>query len=212
MCNRVSSVHRLTRKRLMSETPSTPAGWYPAPGDPAGTHRYWDGVAWQGEPQPIQGAPVAAADTAMTPHGQRLATAGQRVGARLIDAVISIAIAIPVFAAIFGSGLGEFNFGVLLLGIAFSFAYEAAMVALKGGSLGKLILGLAVVRQDTGETPPGWEPAIMRWIPSLVGNIPVIGFLISLVVFVLSLFWLFNDPKRQTVYDRIAKTMVIQTK
>ena len=36
--------------------------------------------------------------------------------------------------------------------------------------------------------------------------------LISLVVFVLSLFWLFNDPKRQTVYDRIAKTMVIQTK
>jgi uncharacterized RDD family membrane protein YckC len=52
----------------------------------------------------------------------------------------------------------------------------------------------------------------MRWIPSLVGNIPVIGFLIYLVVFVLSLVWLFNDPKRQTVYDRIAKTMVIQTK
>ncbi|MGZ0178438.1 MAG: DUF2510 domain-containing protein, partial [Acidimicrobiales bacterium] len=104
----------------MSETPSTPAGWYSAPGDPAGTHRYWDGVAWQGEPQPMQGAAAAAGDTAMTPHGQRLATAGQRIGARLIDTVISIAIAIPVFAAIFGSGLGEFNFGVLLLGIAFS--------------------------------------------------------------------------------------------
>ena len=52
----------------------------------------------------------------------------------------------------------------------------------------------------------------MRWIPGLAGNVPVIGPLISLVVFVLSLIWLFNDPKRQTVYDRIAKTQVIQTK
>jgi uncharacterized RDD family membrane protein YckC len=194
----------------MSETPSTPAGWYPAPGDPAGTHRYWDGVAWQGEPQPIQGAAVPSSP--MTPHGQTLATAGQRIGARLIDTVIVFGIVLAVIAAALGSGFGEFNAGVLILGIAFGFAYEAAMVALKGGSLGKLILGLAVVREDTGETPPGWEPGIKRWIPGLVGNIPFIGVLISLVVFVLSLFWLFNDPKRQTVYDRIAKTMVIQTK
>ncbi|HAY67411.1 MAG: RDD family protein [Acidimicrobiaceae bacterium] len=195
----------------MSETPSTPPGWYAAPGDPAGTHRYWDGVAWQGGPQPIQDAP-AAAGGGMTAHGQRLATAGQRIGARLIDTVIMVIIVIAILAAIFGSGIGEFNAGVLILGIAFSFAYEAAMVALKGGSLGKLILGLAVVREDSGLTPPGWEPAIMRWIPGLAGNVPVIGPLISLVVFVLSLIWLFNDPKRQTVYDRIAKTQVIQTK
>ncbi len=30
-----------------------PAGWYHAQGDPAGTQRYWDGAAWQGEPQPV---------------------------------------------------------------------------------------------------------------------------------------------------------------
>ena len=148
----------------------------------------------------------------MTPHGQTLATAGQRIGARLIDTVIVFGIFVAVIAALFGAGFGEFNFGVLVVGILFGFAYEAAMVALKGGSLGKLILGLAVVREDTGETPPGWEAGIMRWIPGLIGNVPVIGPLVSLVVFVLSLFWLFNDDKRQTVYDRIAKTMVIQTK
>lgn len=194
----------------MSETPSTPAGWYPAPGDPAGTHRYWNGVAWQGEPQPIQGA--AAPNTGVTPHGQTLATAGQRIGARLIDVVIQIGIGVVVIAAIIGSGVGEFSIGALFVSVVFGFLYEATMVALKGGSLGKLILGLAVVREENGETPPGWEPALMRWIPSLVGLVPIIGLLISLVVFVLSLVWLFNDPKRQTVYDRIAKTMVIQTK
>ncbi len=30
-----------------------PAGWYYAQGDPPGTQRYWDGAAWQGDPQPV---------------------------------------------------------------------------------------------------------------------------------------------------------------
>lgn len=38
---------------------SVGAGWMHAEGDPPGTHRYWDGSAWQGEPQPIEPAPVA---------------------------------------------------------------------------------------------------------------------------------------------------------
>lgn len=32
-----------------------PPGWYPAEGDPPGTHRYWDGAQWQGSPQPVPG-------------------------------------------------------------------------------------------------------------------------------------------------------------
>jgi hypothetical protein len=34
-------------------TDSTPPGWYHAAGDPAGTHRYWDGTNWHGAPQPV---------------------------------------------------------------------------------------------------------------------------------------------------------------
>lgn len=30
-----------------------PAGWYYAQGDPPDTQRYWDGAAWQGDPQPV---------------------------------------------------------------------------------------------------------------------------------------------------------------
>ena len=30
-----------------------PAGWYHAQGDPPGTQRYWDGSAWQSDPQPV---------------------------------------------------------------------------------------------------------------------------------------------------------------
>lgn len=32
---------------------SAGAGWFHAQGDPPGTQRYWDGSAWQGDPQPV---------------------------------------------------------------------------------------------------------------------------------------------------------------
>lgn len=47
----------------MTNTGGTPAGWYYAPGDPAGTQRYWDGVQWIGEPQVVQPQAPAAAPT-----------------------------------------------------------------------------------------------------------------------------------------------------
>lgn len=37
---------------MSDQSPLPPAGWMYAEGDPPGTHRYWDGSAWQGEPQP----------------------------------------------------------------------------------------------------------------------------------------------------------------
>ena len=206
---------------MSDQTPSTPPGWYQAPGDPEGTQRYWDGAGWQGGPQPVapaaggaapgySGGGAAMAGEGMTPQGARLATAGQRIGARLIDVVIIVVVVFVVIFAIVGAGATEFSIGGLLLGIAFGFAYEVVTTALLGGTPGKLILGLKVVTADTGVTPVGWQPAIMRWLPSLAGNIPLIGFIVSLVIFILSLVWLFNDPKRQTVYDKVGNTYVIQ--
>ncbi|WP_051062648.1 RDD family protein [Ilumatobacter nonamiensis] len=58
----------------MTNTGGTPAGWYYAPGDPEGTHRYWDGAQWIGDPQPVapqqpqQSVPPASFDT---PAGQQ---------------------------------------------------------------------------------------------------------------------------------------------
>lgn len=37
---------------------TSPPGWYHAEGDPPGTQRYWNGVAWEGGPQPVAPAPV----------------------------------------------------------------------------------------------------------------------------------------------------------
>lgn len=45
-----------------------PAGWYYAQGDPPGTQRYWDGSAWQGDPQPVN--PTAQYGTTESSTGQ----------------------------------------------------------------------------------------------------------------------------------------------
>ena len=88
--------------------------------------------------------------------------------------------------------------------------YEVGFVGALGGTPGKLILGLRIVAQEDGRTPPGWDKAALRYAPDLVILIPVIGGLASLVIVVLSLVWLGTDDRRRTVYDRVATTYVVK--
>jgi uncharacterized RDD family membrane protein YckC len=92
----------------------------------------------------------------------------------------------------------------LLLGAA----YEIGFVGGMGATPGKLLLGLRVVTQETGEMPPGWDKAGLRWLPALVGLMPVLGGVASAAIAIVSLVWLFSDPYRRSVYDRIATTYV----
>jgi uncharacterized RDD family membrane protein YckC len=84
------------------------------------------------------------------------------------------------------------------------------MVAWKGGTLGKLVLGLRVMDQETSSIPPGGKDAFMRWLPSAIGIIPLLGPIVSLVFLILSLVWLFSDSHRRTIYDRFATTYVVK--
>lgn len=195
---------------------NTPPGWYPAPGDPPGTHRYWNGAEWTTGPQPMQQAAMPPMMGGQgTVHGRMLATPGQRIGARLIDAVIVSGVLGALVVALFVSDddfnqFTGFNLGYTLVGLLLSLAYEVGFVIWKGGTPGKLVLGLRIIHQEDGRTPPDQQHALMRWVPSLVGYLPILGGLISLGIFILSLVWLFNDPNRQTVYDKVGKTYVVK--
>jgi uncharacterized RDD family membrane protein YckC len=201
----------LEEQHTMSTGSNQPPGWYYAQGDPPGTQRYWDGAQWVGGPQPI-GGPQPGGFTMPSPGGmpggsmvggvagRPLANPGTRIVARLIDTAILIVAAIIVGAIVgFDNQLGlQFLTGVLGIG------YELAFTALKGGTPGKMVMGIGVVTTD-GTYPPGWGPAAIRWV---VTAIPCIG----TIVFLVSLVLLFTDPEHRTVGDRAANTRVVKVK
>ena len=152
-----------------------------------------------------------------------LASPGSRLGARLIDFVIIgvagliLFVVLGALVAVTVSGdstatdeeAAAVVLGFLLAAAGFAVAgaaYEVTMIALKGQTLGKMATSIKVVRADDG-LAPGWGKSIGRWIiPVVFVFIPVVGWLLSLLVYV-SLTW---DRARQGWHDKAAATLVIK--
>lgn len=214
---------------------TTAPGWYNAQGDPPGTTRYWDGAQWVGDPVHTPAAsPTGGYMSAGQPQQAmlRLASAGSRVGARLIDIVIGLIVAgillVPLITGIIDDldALGpnpsdaqiervltdaiEGNFGAFGILAAVAVLWDFVWVGLFGGTPGKLMLGIRVARADNGVHPPGWGKALLRALNRIIGFVPVIGSLIVFLIGLVSLIMLFSDDQHRTVMDRIASTVVIK--
>lgn len=182
---------------------------------------------------PLQ-SPYAAAPANGAPAGSNVASIGVRLGARLIDGVL-ITLVYLVFSGIFLSSLagsdisysndangnlistggpGAGFFVSLLVGLLLVFlitlAYEVVMIALRGATVGKQLLGVKVVRESDGQVPD-WGPSLLRWIvPLAPAIIPFIGALGTLVVYLSPLFD--SSGRNQGWHDKVAKTLVISTR
>lgn len=159
-------------------------------------------------PSPPQGAPGER----LVPGDHPLAEPWTRIGARVIDGLILLAVSFALAAALVDADeVGtSVDVGFLVLSLLIGAGYEIGFVGAKGGTPGKLLLGLRVITQEHGTTPPGWDKAGLRYLPTLAGLVPVLGGIISLAIAVVSLVWLFSDDRRRTVYDRVATTYVVK--
>ena len=197
---------------------------YGAPPPPAyGAPQYGAPPAY-GQPAAPYGQPYGAAPAygAPPPAPGNLASMGKRFGARVIDGLISIVVIGVLGAVIIGSafsqttvdengnitsGAGFFGgafFGYAALVLVYGVAYEVVLIALKGATLGKMALGIKVVREADGGVP-GWGPSVLRWvIPQVAG---LVCGLITLAVY-LSPFW-DNTGRMQGWHDKVAKTLVV---
>ncbi len=149
-----------------------------------------------------------------------LATVGQRGLARLLDVAV---LGVPyLFVA----------FSILLIttdaasdpeaplspqtsawlwggGIALAIVYETICVTFWGRTLGKLVLGVRVVRLVNGRCPLWWEAAIRIALPGAVAVIPSpLAKAAALTLFVVAGF----DPLRRNVCDRAAGTVVVRSR
>jgi uncharacterized RDD family membrane protein YckC len=189
-----------------------------------------------GPPQPAYGGPgTAQAHSGYVEipglGAVKVATVGQRLVARIIDGVGLWIVALIVmgiggfglFASAStvkvdqttgqitstgGSGVGvaAFFLAIFVL-IIIEIAYEVVLIALRGQTIGKQIMGVKVVLQENGQVP-GWGPSFLRWILPAVGS-----FLCGIGALVVYLSVLFdNSGRQQGWHDKVAHDLVISTK
>ena len=147
------------------------------------------------------GGQVPPAPTAADVH-----VTGRRVLATIVDGLV-LAVIFWLFSALFGTTSadgGEVSAsvsGIPTLGVfVLAFAYYMLMEGYLGQTLGKMLLGIKVVREDTGGVP-GLKAAAIRTVLRIVD-----GFLSYLVAFIAVL----ASQKNQRLGDMAANTLVVR--
>ena len=142
-----------------------------------------------------------------------LATVLKRFAAILLDGILFALVMIPSYAGGFLLFTGATSGGDTLITIG-TFLVLFGSVALNGYlalvlgmfayglTPGRHFLGVQVVRADTG-VPVGFWRMFLRQLAASYISAPIcyLGFL-----------WAFFDANRQTWHDKMAKTLVIQTR
>ncbi|MFJ6695961.1 RDD family protein [Streptomyces sp. NPDC091272] len=162
-----------------------------------------------------------------------LATMGRRLGARLLDGV-AIGIVYGIFTAIgvagmFGAsksvdecgtymdpgyescindasaGIVATLFAAMAVLFLITLLYEWLMVSIWGATLGKMVLGVKVVKENTGQAP-GLGAGFIRWIIPMVGAF--LCYIGAILVYLSPFFD--NSGKLQGWHDRAGGTIVIK--
>ncbi|MET9293785.1 RDD family protein [Streptomyces sp. NPDC003077] len=140
-----------------------------------------------------------------------LADQGARLGARLMDVVFVflgmgiVGGAVSLVGALTADGAAQNVIsGVLgFIGAAAWLLYEPVMNGLFGGTFGKRICGLRVVRLSDGAAVSFWR-ALGRWaIMWPMAMVPFLG--------ILNALWCcWDKPYRQCLHDKVAGTVVVK--
>lgn len=134
---------------------------------------------------------------------------GRRAVAIIIDAIL-IGVVIGVIGGVLGGAMmagsddpagaaGSLGMiqGVLgLLGVL----YLVVMEALTGQTIGKMIMGIRVVRADG--TPISWKESIIRNVLRIIDG---------LLVYIVGAIFIWTSPLKQRLGDKAAGTIVVRT-
>ena len=136
-----------------------------------------------------------------------LASPWVRLAAVIIDGLIVLGLFIIVFlAGVVSFGLEGGLLGLLVLIPVYLAVLIVQMIllAMRGQTIGKIILRIRIVDSVTG-AHPGWARLILlrTLVHSIIGSIPFIGFIYALV----DALFIFRADHR-TIHDLIAGTRV----
>ena len=126
---------------------------------------------------------------------------GIRAGATIIDIVIFWALSFLVAIATgetSGAGFSMGTLGSCLVGII-GIAYYVVMETMYGGTVGKLALGLKVVKEDGSALD--WQTSIVRTLLRIVDG---------LFFYLIGAILVWTSPTNQRLGDKVAKTFVVK--
>jgi uncharacterized RDD family membrane protein YckC len=135
------------------------------------------------------------------------------VGRRLVAVVIDVfvlGVVNGVIGLIFHAGMTNVN-GVIsynssgpgaALQIIIPIVYYIVMEAMWGATLGKMALGIRVVKLDG--SPISWGESIIRNLLRIIDSIPYF------IPYLLGAILIWSSPTRQRLGDRVAKTAVVR--
>ncbi len=172
------------------------------------------------DPNPYQApeAPLPTAPLALD-GADVLAGRGERLGASLIDGVISLATFLPLaaltgyFGKVMDAARGGEAMPILAMAGYVALAFVMFVVvqcyplAKTGQTWGKKLLSIRIVDLH-GEQPPLWRLIVLRYLPTqLMSLVPIVG---NFYVLVDAVF-IFRQDKR-CLHDLIAGTQVVNVR
>ena len=152
-------------------------------------------------PPTAEVADIAAAGTPL------LGTRGARFGAALIDLAIHLALFFAVIWLLDWRVTEDFANTARMVGLSLAifFAVQGAPLAQRGQTVGKMVLGLRIVRTDGSRVAPLRLFGLRYVVGNFVGAVPYLGWIYGLVDALL----IFRESRR-CLHDQIADTIVIR--
>ncbi|WTW92968.1 RDD family protein [Streptomycetaceae bacterium NBC_01309] len=134
------------------------------------------------------------------PAGIAYASWGTRVGATVIDGLISLLFTLPFNIAAQAADQPVLGLIGTLVGLGW-FLYQMYLQGTTGSTIGKKQVGIRVVRENDGQVT-GFGMAVVRGIAHVLDALPILlGFL-----------WPLWDAKKQTFADKVCGTLVIKSR
>ena len=163
------------------------------------------------EENPFAAPAESTVSTEVPRHGEP-ARRMQRLACAIADGLVLIAINIPVMMA---TGYWERamqqqvtmaeQLGYSLFGVVIYMLINGYPLAKRGQSIGKMLGGIRIVDNDTGEILPLGRLYLLRMLPIQIANfIPIAGQVINLI----NALMIFGQERR-CLHDRIANTKVV---
>lgn len=156
-------------------------------------------------------AAVGDIDT-RTAAGHALAGRGTRLGAALIDVVILLVVMFVIglvtpfrFYDPQGGGAIFTVVTSYILGMAIFLLVHGWLLATRGQTVGKKLLGIRIVRTDGSAAPFGRAFGLRYALNGLIASVPLVGPVYAIV----DALMIFRDS-RQCLHDQIADTIVVK--